>query len=448
MSHLILLVFVGWLLWLYYRDSRERSGVSRAIWIAVAWAVIYGSRPVTDWFSSTQQSSIETADEGNLIEGLISLSLIVAGAGVLFRRRLRWTTIIRANAWLFIFYSFWFLSVFWSDYSIITFKRLFRDLGTVVIALVVLTEEEPGEALRAVCARMAYLCAPLSVILIRYFPEWGRAYAGYSKNEVMWVGVATHKNTLGVLAMVGAVILLWDLLDRGEGRKRRMTKISMFMRMLVLAMCWHLLIIADSVTSILCAALGSVLLFALRLPVMKQRLWRLEIIAVVVGVAVMILDMKDALLESVGRDPTLTTRTEIWPLLLQLQPNSVVGAGFNSFWAGERLKVSQEQFGGIFQAHNGYLETYLNGGWIGVMLLATVLVSAYWRIRKQFVEGVAQADIRFAVLVIAIVSNYSEASFNKIGILWLLTVLVILESAPLASSRKVTSPPFRASAMG
>lgn len=442
MSHLILLAFAGWLLWSYYGDSIERLTVSRAIWVAVAWAVIYGSRPVTDWFSTAQQSSIESADEGNLTEGLISLSLIAVGAGVLLRRGLRWTTVIRTNTWLFIFYFFWFLSVFWSDYPIITFKRLFRDLGTVVIALVVLTEEDPGEALRAVCARTAYLCVPLSVILIRYFPEWGRAYTGYSKNEVMWVGVATHKNTLGVLAMVGALFLLWDFLYPRPGSSRPKKKISIVLRLLVLAMCWHLLYIANSVTSILCAALGSGLLIAFRIPLLKRQPWRLEILALVVGVAAVIFDIKEDLLESVGRDPTLTTRTEIWPLLLQLQPNSLVGAGFNSFWAGERLKISQEQFGGIFQAHNGYLETYLNGGWIGVILLGAVVISAYCRIRRQMKEGVTQADIRFVMLIIAIVYNYSEASFNKIGILWLLTVLVILDVAPTAALGKTHPNPI------
>jgi hypothetical protein len=79
-------------------------------------------------------------------------------------------------------------------------------------------------------------------------------------------------------------------------------------------------------------------------------------------------------------------------------------------------------------------------------LLAAVLISAYWRIRKQFVEGVAQADIRFVVLIIAIVYNYSEASFNKIGMLWLLTVLVILEVVPLTSLRKVLPNPIRVAA--
>ena len=434
MGPLILFAFTGCLLWLFYRDGKERASVSPAAWIVVVWAVIYGSRPVMDWFSGEAvRGPIPTssADEGNLTEALISLALIIAGVVVLLRRGVRLSVVIRDNVWLFVFYLFWLMSLFWSDYPFITFKRLFKDLGNVVMVLVVLTEMDSGEAIKAVCSRVAYLLIPLSVLLIRYYPDLGRFYSGYDLSTVMWVGVTTHKNTLGALALVGALFLLWDILDR-QGKNWGATKKGTFIaRILVLFMSWYLLVIANSMTSLLCALLGSALLIAFCTPSIRQRPGRLEACGIGAGVIFLALDslfnVKEDLLLSVGRDETLTTRTDIWPILMSFQDNPLVGAGFNTFWAGQRLLLLFEKVGGIIQAHNGYLETYLNGGLVGVGLLLVLLLSAYMRIRKQLVIGTPEGSIRFVVLLLAIIYNNSEASFNKVGLLWLLTLFAIMQ---------------------
>lgn len=435
MNLLLLIAFIIVLVWIYYQDQRDRPRVTRTTWIVVVWAVIYGSRPVTEWFSQTGGGGLsESVDEGNPIEATISILFLLVGSVVLLRRKLRWSTVLKENTAIVVFYVFWWLSILWSDYPLITFKRLFKEFGAIIMALVVLTELAPAEAIKAIFVRMSYLCIPLSVILIRYFPEWGRAYVGYDKSEVMWVGVATHKNTLGVLAMVGAVFLLWDILESWPKGTRRVPRALLASRLITLGSCWYLLLIVNSVTSLLCAVLGSVLLVVLHRTGIRNRPIRLELIGGCLIAVILILDylvgIKEDFLDAMGRDPTLTTRTEIWPMLMELQPNDFVGAGFNTFWAGERLRISFEKFGGIFQAHNGYLETYLNGGWLGVSILVSVLVAAYLRIRKRLMVGAPDAGIRLVVLIIAVVYNYSEASFNKIGVLWLLTVIVLMQSLP------------------
>src|SRR5690349_599633 len=134
MGLLLLLAFSVCLLWLFYRDGKERASVSSAIWIVVTWAVIHGTRPLTSWFAGVDPDVVraESRDEGNPVEALINLFLIIAGLIVLGRRGIRLPTVIRDNKWLCVFYLFWLMSIFWSDYPLITFKRLFKDLGDVV----------------------------------------------------------------------------------------------------------------------------------------------------------------------------------------------------------------------------------------------------------------------------------------------------------------------------
>jgi hypothetical protein len=425
------------ILWLLHRDAKERTSVSSATWIVVAWAALYGSRPVTTWFTGVDQGPLlpESYDAGNAIEGMVHLLLIVGGLLVLARRGVQVPAVIKNNPYLCLFYLFWVMSVLWSDYPVITAKRLVKDLGNVILVLVILTERHPGEAVKAVFVRCAYACIPLSLVLIRYYPDWGRAYSGYDRSALMYVGVTTHKNTLGALAFVAALFALWDLLDRRRkwrGKPQTATeKGTLLGLVMVLSMSWYLLMIADSATSLVCAVLGSVLLIALGSPSMRRSPGRVEACGLGLLVVLWVLDsalnVKEAFVQSLGREMTLTTRTDVWPILLAHQESPLMGAGFNTFWAGQRLVQLSESVGGIIQAHNGYLETYLNGGLVGVSLLAILLLSSYLRIRRSLTVELPEGSIRLVFLLLAMVHNFSEASFNKLSVLWLVTVFAMME---------------------
>lgn len=449
---LALLAWILWLVWIFYKDGREKRLVSSAVWIVVAWVTIYASRPVTEWFSMGESLSRQVAlDEGNPLEATISLSLIVAGVAILFRRRVQLSSVMAGNIWLVVFYLFWLLSTIWSDYPVITLKRLIKDLGNIEMILIVLTDKDPVAGIRAVITRVAYICIPMSVLLIRYYPEWGRTYTGFDQSELMWVGVATHKNTLGVLAFIGALFLLWELLDSRTKKSQVKDKSLMISRCGVLALCWYLLLIANSATSLACAVLGSSLLVILRHPTVTRMVGRVEMMALVAMLLFITTDsifsIKELIIvDLLGRDMTLTTRTEVWPILLSYQDSPILGTGFNSFWAGERLLKVFDTVGGIIQAHNGYLETYLNGGLVGMGLLFMLIISAYIRLRRKLVLNQPGSSMRLIVLILAIIYNNSEASFNKVGIMWFVTLYALMEynaqfrSHTIATRNPLSSP--------
>lgn len=297
--------------------------------------------------------------------------------------------------------------------------------------LIVLSESDLHEAMKAVVRRVAYLLVPLSILFIRYYPAWGRSYVGYDQSETTWIGVATNKNTLGVLACIGALFLLWDLINIRSSQRPRSTKCIIFSRVLVLLMCWYILAIANSATSLVCAVVGSAMLIALNVPAVRQRPGRVEIFGLVIilmfATMDFLFDIKELFVTALGRDMTLTTRTVVWPILISYQDSPLLGPGFNTFWAGERLVRLHAEVGAIIQAHNGYLETYLNGGLVGTGLLGVLLVSAYIRIRRKLVFGVPEARIQLVMLLVALIYNNSEASFNKVGLMWLVTLFAIME---------------------
>jgi O-antigen ligase len=142
------------------------------------------------------------------------------------------------------------------------------------------------------------------------------------------------------------------------------------------------------------------------------------------------------ILASLNRDPTLTGRTDAWKMLIAEVDNPLLGEGYNSFWSGERLRRMWEHYE-IIQAHSGYVETYLNGGICALLLLCAFLIASTRRLYKELLRQTEYARIRFAFLVIAITHNYTEASFNKMSLLWFVCLLVVMD---YRDPRRINSP--------
>ena len=424
--------------------SKRRTGVSHASWLVLMWTVIFAARPVSMWFSvSGSQQTPDGYMDGNPLERVVFLALIVVGAIVLARRRLSLASVIGRNGWLFAFYAYCALSILWSDYTFVAFKRWFKDFGNVVMVLVLLTEADPVQAVKAVFARCAYLLVTLSVLFIRYMPELGRVYWGWNQSNRMFVGVATHKNTLGALLLVSSLFLFWDLVSRRkapalETGSPRLTRFGWLDPMLVLLMSVWLLSITDSATSLLCAVLGVIIYLLTGMKAVKSRLRFIEAYVIAGTCIWLLLDsafkVTELLVLSVGRDMTFTTRTDAWDLVLSQQDNPLFGAGFKSFWSGERLVRLWRDLPGIVQAHSGYVETYLNGGLVGLGFLTAMLLAGFRKIKRQLVTGDDFARIRLTFWVLTLVYNFSEAAFNQLSLLWVVTLLVITDGPQPAAA--------------
>jgi O-antigen ligase len=126
-----------------------------------------------------------------------------------------------------------------------------------------------------------------------------------------------------------------------------------------------------------------------------------------------------------NRDATLTGRTDIWDAVLGLRTDPLIGTGFASVWltpAGRALAQVLE----VPHAHNGYLETYLNSGLIGLILLLAVIILAGRRTLVQVAAGTAIGRFYAALLLSGLVYNYTEVTFNNNNIvgfsIWLTAV--------------------------
>jgi O-antigen ligase len=108
-----------------------------------------------------------------------------------------------------------------------------------------------------------------------------------------------------------------------------------------------------------------------------------------------------------------------------LAGNPLVGTGFESFWLGRRLEAAWGLMVGLQEAHNGYLEVYLNLGWIGVMLLSVVIVAGYRNVMAAFRMTPTEGNLKLAYFVVGMVYNLTEAGFRMMSSVWLLFLWAI-----------------------
>lgn len=130
-----------------------------------------------------------------------------------------------------------------------------------------------------------------------------------------------------------------------------------------------------------------------------------------------------------GRRPDLTHRDEIWESLISMQNNPLVGAGYESFWMEERLNQIWEHMGGVMirQAHNGYIEVYLNLGAVGLVLLIGMIFSGLVKVRKHLETDYANSVLKITLIVTVLVYNYTEATIQPVSNLFVLLLVSILE---------------------
>jgi len=392
------------------------------------------SRPVSNWLNLNSQVDAQSIaaqlSEGSPIDRAIGTILMTLGIIVLVKRYK--TRRALSDSWpILLFLTYCLLSVTWSDFPDLAFKRLIREVGNLIVILIVWTDPHPINALKRLLARAAYTLIPLSVLFCRYYP-FGRHY-GYWTGEVTYTGVLEDKNGLAQICLIFGLYAIWRLLGvlRGNRRAPGRTR-QIWVQFAILLMCGYLFWLADSVTSRSCMVLATAILLALHSRVFTKNriLVHLLVFATIaIPVCVAILGASPAALQAMGRDSSLTDRTLIWAWVLKLVPNQWLGAGYASFWLGKRLDLMIENVTHTWvpnQAHNGYLDIYANLGWIGVALLALVIIQGYSRVIYLWRLGHPAGDLMLAYFVVGLVTNISEASFfRNMFPLWLMFILAI-----------------------
>src|SRR5260221_1317434 len=298
-------IIIG-LLGLFAVDRFRRTQTSEALWIPIVWLCIAGSRPLSFWLSPGMGDTTDRYVEGSPFDRNVFTVMIVAALIVLVARGRKVGSLLRSNGPILLCLFYCGLSVLWSDLPDVAFKRWIRVVGDVAMVLVVVTDPRPAAAVKGLLTRTGFVILPASILV-----DIGRGTIGREYH----FGLTTNKNLFGLISMVLGLGAVWSFLGISEGAesKGRTRRLAAYGSMAVMAV-WCLWT-SNSVTSATCFLLGSAFILATRRWSLARKPGVLHIVVaslIIVTLYAAILNPNLGITSAMGKDPTLTGRTDVW----------------------------------------------------------------------------------------------------------------------------------------
>jgi exopolysaccharide production protein ExoQ len=424
MASVALLLCTAFVLVLLRLERKVSRGVSLALWIPTVWMMIIASRPLSIWFGVKGDNA-----SGSALDRWVLTGLSIAAVVVLAQRRFDLAGALRRHGWLLALLAYMFASTLWADSTLISIRRWVREWIVVLMAMVIMSEANPRKALASLLRRSAYVLLPFSLVLIRYYPALGRQYGRWSGTE-MWTGVTGQKNELGRLCMVSIFFLLWALYQRWREGPRVSGRYPGWGDVSIIVIGVYLLNGADSSTSLATLVMGIATFLGLRgfrklkLMVPQAGLLALVIFLIGFGASTPFLGGSNVagFSSSLGRDSTLTGRTEVWAAVLPaMKRQPLLGYGFGSFWTDAR----RQQYD-IPTAHNGYLDILLELGGMGLAFFTFWLLSCARQLHRGLAKNYEWAGLAICFLIMGVVYNCTESALNSLTDY--MTAVVVLAS--------------------
>jgi exopolysaccharide production protein ExoQ len=296
-------------------------------------------------------------------------------------------------------------SVLWSVVAEVTLRRTFGLVGTVLVGLLLAQRLAPVEILDAV--RRAMLIVAVASLLLWAVGDPRVIDPVHDSLR----GVVATKNTLGRVMGLGLLAAATSaFIDRGRTRRALLSAAPM-----VLALA-----LTDSAGGALIAVMILVLMLIASLwaaPSGRVFLGGAAFLALGGIALVLPTTTADDVVALLGRDLTITGRTEIWQLSFDaLAQRPFLGFGYGAFWhedgAIEAARIAALLYWPVPNAHNGLLDVALDLGVVGAvvaLVVVTVLLAAGVRDLRA---GRRQAGVlRMAIGLLVVVSNLVESSF-------------------------------------
>lgn len=407
-------IFVLFLLRL---DRKQCPDVSLSLWIPTIWFLLVASQPLGFWFGSNGAST----EEGSTIDRAVLFFLLIIALVIIRRRNVNVRGILSKNLALIMLVGFMLISITWSDMPFVSFKRWVRELIPVIMALIIASEDDPGQSLQCIVRRMIYIHLPLSYLLINYYGHLGRTYDIWF-GELQWTGVTTQKNGLTFLCALSLLYFAWTFIRRRQGHDNPVVWYQKYIEIFfVILSIWLLMGPFHSLTYS-ATALGSLIIGLASFVgflwlkkygiILSSNSLTIVIAAIIIFGTVTFFIGKLPFFDitaALNRDSSLTRRSDVWADLIPYATKKpILGHGWGGFWSNDMRAIL------YFPAHNGYLETILATGFIGLFIFSIFFISNCRKAQQLMTRNFDWGILWFSLLLITVLRNITE-SINSLN---------------------------------
>lgn len=258
-----------------------------------------------------------------------------------------------------------------------------------------------------------------SVVMAVLLPQYGIMQ---EVHPGAWSGAFPQKNKLGQVMVYGAAVFTIVAVTMPDLRRRAIAS---------LGLCIALVLLSTSMTSLLGLLLmGAVVLSAtvlLRRPVLAVLVIYGSLVATATLTVWLALDA-DAVFQMIGRDASMTGRTDIWePLWERLSTRPWSGFGYSAFWhdpEGPAWAIRRALQWDVPSAHNGWVELWLDIGIGGVLVFAVgFLIATARAVSGAFREVGTETLWSLVFLTLFLLFSISESSIaRQNNLVWVMYV--------------------------
>jgi exopolysaccharide production protein ExoQ len=341
---------------------------------------------------------------------------------------------LRQDYWIFSLVLIAAISFIWSFEKLNTLKDIFTITGSSLFGLYFASRYTLKQQLQLMSWTYGIVIV-LSFVFAVAIPKLGIMGAAH---QGKWRGVFSHKNGLGQ-SMVYSFLTFMFL-----SYQHKKYKLLMWIGMSLSVVLLLLSASTSSMFNLFMLVIVFFVLYIVRLPYLVM----MPVIALIItaGEAFYLWSINNsgAIFNSVGKDATLTGRTDLWQLTTDMiwkQP--WLGYGFGGFWQG----LNGAESGYILRAvtwtpshpHNGYLQLLLDLGILGLLIFSIGFLIAMIRalnlIRSTTSVAALWPIVHMAQLLITSTTETQLFASNNVGWIFYVAVSFSLDPRSLQKSR-------------
>lgn len=284
-------------------------------------------------------------------------------------------------------------SLLWSGQPLTSAQKSIALLGTSAFGLLIAVRFTFAQQIRILGISLAIICG-LSIAVALALPTYG---LHGDDMQGAWRGVFSHKNDLGHMMSLAVIVFAVEATVPGAHR---------WPRVLGIALAFAVMVLSQSMTSCVSSLIILVCVIgwasAMRCGIRARDALFVLISVLLVGIVLMLScgdyvdSLIDTMLDGVGRDRTLTGRSDLWDACMdKVELRPLLGYGFGTFWLG--WSGPSADIWALIpweppNAHNGLMDLALQVGVVGLVL---------------YLLGYLMACVRAAGVLVSSLSPYA-----------------------------------------
>ena len=309
------------------------------------------------------------------------------------------------------------LSYLWSIEPDVTLRRSVALLMTTLFGLVLAARYDWNELVGRL-ALVFLFTALISLVLAVLVPRLG---VMQEIHHGAWRGAWLEKNSFGVRMAMGLALMMSAFAMQPK---------RWWLWVPAGILCFGLVVMTTSKAALLAAMVALVGFLIIRV-FRRFPILRIPVMySVVVGLGVigfLLTFMPDMMFDLIGKERTLTGRTDIWQaLVLAIKEKQLLGYGYGAFWHdtnGPSYWVRFSLEWGVPTAHNGWIETWLSVGVVAVILFAIIyVITVLLALDRLYRGGVENYWVILSTVLFLMISLSESTILQQNDLSWVVFV--------------------------